>query len=199
MNAHIEKLKARFIEDGFRINDPENTDNFPFLYSTSKVRFDIVGLPIFLEEFFIFKEIDKVRNSNLSAFVDSAWNWALANENNMPNSAELSKKALEFAMKKFKGGGRFVASQMQDNSVRETICLIYVYAIAVSKSVEPDTLKWIHGKKSAVAKKSEKYGGFIVPVIYDTTLRKFHHFEKKPILGSAYYSEAQKVMKKRIY
>lgn len=198
LHPRIAQLKERFNRNGFRVNDASNTPEFPFHYSASKVRFDFVGYPTFVEEFFIFQGLEEVTMPRCREFIDQAWEWALANENTMPESAELSKSALRFATQFLHGRHSIVSKKFDQMSVREVTCLIYVYAIAVSARVASDALEWIWSKKSAAIRKHATQLNFIVPVIYKTSTEEFHHFKKRPLLRSAFYSEARKVMKKHL-
>lgn len=194
----IAELKARFITKGFRVNDARNTPGFPFQYSASKVRFDYVGFPTFVEEFFIFHGFDEVTTPRCHEFLDRAWDWAVANENTLPKAADLSKRALSLAMK-FAGGAMARESiEVDVMSVRQVTCLIYVYGVAFAPAIAPDTLEWIWSKKSAASRKDAAQRNLVVPIIYDSGAREFHHFKKRPILGNVFYTEARKVMKKHL-
>ena len=205
-DLRIGQLKARFSNNGFRVNDAGNTRNFPFQYSASKVRFDYVGTPVFLEEFFIFQAFDEVTKQRCYEFTDMAWEWAIANENMMPKSADLSKSMLSAAIRLAGGAmgtvetavAAIAADQLDRLSARQFNCVVYVYAIASAPRIAPDTLEWIWSKKSAAPRKDGTQATFVVPVIYDSHSYKFHHFKKRPILGNVFYTEARKVIKKRL-
>ena len=87
---------------------------------------------------------------------------------------------------------------MDQHSVRETLCVIYVYAIAIAPGISQNTLEWLWSKKSAAGRKGYSHALFVVPVFYNSRSGDFHHFKKRPILGNVYYTEARKVMKKRL-
>ena len=56
LDPRLERFRTRFQKNGFRIDDASNSEDFPFLFNASKVRFEVMDTPNFLEEFFIFKE-----------------------------------------------------------------------------------------------------------------------------------------------
>ena len=71
------------------------------------MRVGVIGMPIFLEEFFIFREMERVDTGDIEAFTEEVWQWALANENQLPPSASLPKLAIKLIGKAVLGSGGF--------------------------------------------------------------------------------------------
>jgi hypothetical protein len=187
ISPYILARRRHFTQEEFRITESPGDPDFPFTLAASKVRFDIVGFPVFLEEFFIFHEIPQLEKSPLEQFNSASWEWALAHENPLPPAASLTKSA-------FKLLGPTFQRLEHNTSVREFTAMICVYAIAVSGRVSSDTLDWVHAKNSAHYEKDGKQAGFIVPLVFDTRKKAVHHFQKAPLRGRAHYSEAKKVI-----
>ena len=116
----------------------------------------------------------------------------------MPKGAELSQQALRFVLKLGGRDARFAVDALDRLSVRQTTCLVYVYAVAVANSTTPDTMEWLWSKESAAARKDGVQAAFVVPVVYDIGTWEMHHFKKRPLLGNVYYTVARKVIKKRL-
>ena len=192
----IRDRRRHFEGEGFRILDGDGSAELPFSMSASKVRFDVVGVPCFLEEFFIFQDAPRLDTRFMESFGTDAFDWALANENELPDSAGLPKAAWRIFERM--AVGRSLHDVFDETSVRELPCLVYVYAVAVPERVSPQVVEAVEAKSSVRQEKRDGIGGFVVPVVAAANGRQLHHFKKKRILGWAYFSEAQKVIKRHL-
>lgn len=198
MDNRISKLREQFDQRGFRLNDSSNTPGFPFLYSASGVRFDYVGIPTFLEEFFIFEELSRLTSPLLHRFLDDAWEWALGNENMMPRTTELSKKAMSFVMNMAGGRTAMDSLRLDAMSARQVTCLVYVYPVAISDRITREVMEWVWSRKSPRRQGKAAQRGLVIPVVYDSLEGEFHHFRRRPILGNVYYTEARKALARNL-
>ncbi len=190
MSLDADSLKRRFAAGGFRINDPSNTPGFPFLYSASTVRFGYVGIPTFLEEFFIFDAPDRLTSPLLHDFTDRAWEWALRNENPMPGPQDLDEMAACFLANLAGGPASFERLDLESLGARQVSSLIYVYAVALCPRITREVTDWVWSSRSPLLTKARAQSGIVVPLVYDCGKRELHHFRKRPVLRKVYYTEA---------
>jgi hypothetical protein len=190
MNERIAELKRRFAEEGFRVDDASGTPGFPFLYSASAVRFGYVGIPTFLEMFFVFEEFGRLTSPLLRRFVDGAAQWALENENMMPPAEALADEARRFLSNLAGGEGALESVDLGEMSARQVTCLLYVYPVAVSSRITREVMAAVWSKGSPLRLEASVQRGFVVPVVYDPGREEVHHFRRPPVLGKVYYSQA---------
>jgi hypothetical protein len=191
VSPYVLARHKHFRQEEFRITDSGGSPDVPFVLAASKVRFDFVGAPTFLEEFFIFQEFDQLETASLEEFTAAAWKWALTHENPLPPSAHLTKSAFKFLGPTFQ--------RLEHNtSVREFSVVVCLYAVAVAARVRSEALDWVHAKESAHYEQEGKQAGFVVPLVFDGREGGIHYFRKAPFRARAFYSEAKKVIRRHL-
>lgn len=199
MERRISKLKRRFQKDGFRISDASNAHGFPFLYCASALRFGRVGMPTFLEEYYLFGEFGRLTSPLLHRFSDRAWQWAMENGHPMPGAGELGESERSYIANMAGCGKTLKALDLAKMSARTVATLVYVIPVAVSSHITREVLHWVRGKGSVLRRKVPARKGFLIPVIYDPSRMELHHFHRRPVRGKVFFTEAHRMIWENLY
>jgi len=199
MEPRIRELRRRFAERGFRVKDLDGDPECALLYCASAVRFGRVGMPTFLEEYYLFGEFGRLTSPLLHEFSDRAWQWAMENGHPMPGAGELGEAERSYIANMAGCGKTLKALGLARMSARTVATLVYVIPVAVSSHITREVLRWVCSKGSALRRKVPARKGFLIPVIYDPDRRELHHFHRRPFLGKVFFTEAHRMIWENLY
>jgi|GEM_PF-4714630 len=199
MEPRIWSLRKRFAENGFRVTDPDGHPECAFMYCASAVRFVRVGMPTFLEEYYLFGEFGRLTSPLLHEFSDRAWRWAMENGHPMPEARELGEAERSYIANMAGCGKTLKALNLEKMSARRVATLVYVVPVAVSSHITREVLRWVWSRGSALRRKVPARKGFLIPVIYDPARRELHHFHRRPFLGKVFFTEAHRMIWENLY
>lgn len=184
---YLEAFRNRFSNSRFRVAENTRPRHHNLDLLASHMRFDLVGSPCHLEEWFFFTTLDSVQSDQVVAFSGDCWSHAIIDRHPMTGFASFL-----FSLKKrLLMGVRAMAQMVHPNEAAGIV--LCTYSVVMVPKVSPEVVDWI---KSRLPERHSQ--GFEIQLILDTSSGQLYHYEKVPWLGNAFYSEFKKVIKKRL-
>ena len=170
-NRYLATLDRRFMASGVDLLSEIQWGPYCLRRVYRRTRFDLVAVPMFLEEHFVVSEAPAIDYDALLGYSAVCFEYVSANR--MPN----------------KPWKRFIGLNL------------FIYAVVVVDAADADLAEAIAKSLPVnhLSPGAEVLGfsdGIEIPVVYETTPNKLHYFQKVPVLGNAHHREMKKVAQK---
>lgn len=86
---YLARIRAALSENGFLLSENLNFRQYEFALVASKIRFDFVGVPTYLEEFFLFCRCDGCDMASITDLCSAGWAYAAEHRKQRPWLARL--------------------------------------------------------------------------------------------------------------
>jgi hypothetical protein len=191
------KLRARFADQCLAIEEDVEFNEWRFDIVARHVRYDVVAVPVYLEELFLVSEFGSLSSEEFPEFCASGWAYA--------ESIRTPRSSVERGLR-LPPLARFVVEAANvvtmlflhldlHNIAGIVLC---VYVVAIAEEVDRETVEWVRNAQLPRREMMSRAGGVMIPLVYESGSGDLNYFQKIPMLGNAFYREFKKVIKKRL-